>query len=243
MFNKQMSGNPALKSSAFQFSGARQSEDCMTQAGTYNKTGLLLLICAVTASYTMNPSGTAFVLPGAIGGLILALITIFKKEWSMVTAPLYALCEGALLGGVSYMYQVQFPGIVQNAVMLTFGVAFIMLAIFRYKIIEVTQQLRVGIAAATGAIFLVYHVSMVMGFFGSSIPMIHSAGPIGIGFSFVVVGIASFNLLLDFDFIERASEQGNTPKYMEWFGAFGLMVTLVWLYLELLRLLSKLNRR
>ncbi|MCF8060705.1 MAG: Bax inhibitor-1/YccA family protein [Bacteriovoracaceae bacterium] len=242
MFDNRTSGNPALKSSSFQVRGAT-GEGYMTQAGTYNKTAILLLICLITASFSMTPNGSVFVLPGAIIGFILAMVTIFKKEWSMYTAPLYAVCEGAFLGGISYVYQLQFPGIVQNAVMLTFGVALMMLAIFRYKIIEVTQQLRVGIAAATGAIFLVYLVSMIMGFFGSSIPMIHSAGPIGIGFSLVVVGIASFNLLLDFDFIERASEQRNAPKYMEWFGAFGLMVTLVWLYLELLRLLSKLNRR
>lgn len=236
------SGNPTLKVDSFR-GMVRPGEEAMTQKGTYQKTAILLTLCVWAASMTWGAHGGAFLFPGLIGGLILALVTIFKKEWSMITAPLYALCEGAALGAISYIYQAQYEGIVFNAVMLTFSVMAVMLALYSFEIIKVTDKLRKGIMVATGAIMLVYLVGFIMSFFGSGIPMIHSAGPIGIGFSLLVVGIAAFNLLLDFDFIEKVASQGNAPKYMEWFGAFALVVTLVWLYLEMLRLLSKLNRR
>lgn len=236
-----MQGNPALHDKAFDVP-SRVSEGTMTQAGTYQKTAILLAICIGGASFTFNPGGMIFIWPGIILGLILALVTGFKKEYAMYTGPLYALCEGAVLGAISYAYNAQYAGIVLNAVMLTMAVFALMLFLYSSKIIQVTDRLRMGIGIATGAVFLVYMVSIVMSFFGSSIPMIHSAGPVGIGFSLLVVGIAAFNLLTSFDFIERASRR-NVPKYMEWYGAFGLIVTLVWLYLEILRLLSKLNRR
>lgn len=235
------SGNPILSDKNFseRFSGT----EVMTQNGAYLKTALLLALCVISASFTWSQAGLAFVWPGFIGGIIFALITIFKKEWAGFTAPMYAIFEGLALGGISYMYNAQSNGIVINAIMLTFGVMAIMLFLYSNEIIKVTDKLRTGIIAATGAIMLLYLVSFVMSFFGTSIPMIHGAGPIGIGFSLLVVGIAAFNLLLDFDFIERAAASRQAPKYMEWFAAFGLMVTLVWLYLEILRLLNKLNRR
>ncbi len=240
--NTNESGNPTLNPKNFRINVA-PGQEAMTQQGAFTKTAILLALCVAAASFTWGEHGMSFMIPGVIGGLIMAMITIFKKEWAPITAPLYAVLEGVALGGISYMYQMQFQGIVFNAVMLTFAVMAIMLFVYSNGIIKVTDKLRTGIMVATGAIFLVYLVSFIMGFFGTQIPMIHSGGPIGIGFSVVVVGIAAFNLLIDFDFIERAAAKANLPKYMEWYGAFALMVTLVWLYLEILRLLSKLNRR
>ncbi len=237
------SGNPTLSDKMFQGTRAGSGQEIMTASGSYQKTAILLGLCISAASFTWSEGGAGFAMFGLIGGLIFALITIFKKEWAMFTAPLYAICEGVALGGISFMYQAQYPGIVMNAIMLTFSVMALMLFMYSSGRIKVTEGLKKGIFAATGAIFLVYMISFVMSFFGASIPMIHGSGLVGIGFSVVVVGIASFNLLLDFDFIERASASRSAPKYMEWFAAFGLMVTLVWLYLEILRLLSKLNSR
>ncbi len=238
----QQSGNPTLKPDAFRVS-TLPGEEVMTQNGTYLKTAVLLVLCVFSASYTWGSTNPVYLWGGLIGGLVLAIITVFKKEWSPITAPLYALAEGLVLGGISSMYASQYPGIVENAIMLTFAVMAVMLFTYSTGMIKVTDTFRTVITIATGAIFLVYIVSLIMGFFGTSIPMIHGAGPIGIGFSVIVVGIAAFNLMLDFDFIDRAANTGNSPKYMEWYGAFGLVVTLVWLYLEILRLLSKLNRR
>tara|TARA_R110000868_G_scaffold117600_12_gene312389 strand:+ start:11378 stop:12100 length:723 start_codon:yes stop_codon:yes gene_type:complete len=237
------SGNPTLNDKMFQATRVGPGQEVMTASGAYMKTAILLALCISAASFTWSEGGMGFAMIGFIGGLVFALITIFKKEWATITAPLYAICEGVALGGISFAYQAQYPGIVLNAIMLTFAVMAMMLYLYSSGIIKVTDKLKKGIFAATGAIFLVYMVGFVMSFFGSSIPMIHGAGMIGIGFSLLVVGIASFNLLLDFDFIERASATRSAPKYMEWFAAFGLMVTLVWLYLEILRLLSKLNSR
>lgn len=249
------SSNPALKDSTFLdlSSGSVVAGDHATMSlnGTVNKTGLLLLMTVLTAAFawsqTMTPSGEVapggmgYLLGGGIGGLILALVTIFKKEWSPVTAPLYALVEGLFLGAISAMYNAQFQGIVLQAVMLTFGIMFALLFAYRSGLIKATENFKLGVAAATGGIALIYIATIVLGLFGIKIPFIHESGLIGIGFSLFVVVIASLNLVMDFDFIENGVEAG-APKYMEWYGAFGLMVTLVWLYLELLRLLSKLRR-
>jgi uncharacterized YccA/Bax inhibitor family protein len=192
---------------------------------------------------TRDPASVGgYTMIGAIGGLIVAMVTIFKKEWSPVTAPLYAVLEGLLLGGVSAMFELRFPGIAIEAVALTFGTCFCLLLAYRSGLIRVTQKFTAGLVAATGAIMLVYFATMIVGFFGVQVPYIYGSGPIGIGFSLVVVGIAALNLVLDFNFIEQGAANG-APKYMEWFGAFGLMVTLVWLYLEMLRLLAKLRDR
>ena len=162
-------------------------------------------------------------------------------EAMYVSAPIYAALEGLFLGGVSAFAESMYPGIAFQAVILTFGTMFVMLFAYRTGLIKVTEKLKSGIIAATGAIFVIYMINFVMSMFGSSMPMMHDSGLMGIGFSLLVIGIAAMNLLLDFDFIEKNAAQG-APKYMEWFSAFGLMVTLVWLYLEILRLLMKLNR-
>lgn len=250
------SGNPALKDSTFLDlnSGTVVSagQDVMTLNGTVNKTGFLLLLAVVTAAFAwsqvVTPQGELaagsgiYLWGGAIGGLVLALVTVFKKEWAPVTAPMYALVEGFFLGAISALFNQQYPGIVMQAVLLTFGTLFALLFAYRSGIIKATENFKLGVVAATGGVFLVYLASFVLGLFGIRIPMIHESGLVGIGFSLVVVVIAALNLVLDFDFIETGVEQ-SAPKYMEWYGAFGLMVTLVWLYVEFLRLLSKLQSR
>ncbi len=254
------SGNPALKESTFLDlgSGTVVSRDAgaMTLNGTVNKTGILLLLSVLTAAFAWmqsvvtGPDGTAMVAPGvtiyalggAIGGFILAMVTVFKKTWSPVTAPLYALVEGFFLGAISAVFELKYPGIVFQAVVLTFGTLGALLAAYRSGLIRATENFKLGVVAATGGIALVYLVSMGLRLFGKDIPLIHESGLVGIGFSLFVVVIAALNLVLDFDFIESGVEAG-APKYMEWYGAFGLMVTLVWLYIEFLRLLAKLQSR
>lgn len=250
------SGNPALQESTFLDigSGAVLTRDgaTMTLGGTVNKTAGLLLLALLTAAFawhqTAGPDGTPlpaarlYMLGGAIGGLVFALATIFKKEWAPVTAPLYALLEGFFLGSISAVYEARFDGIVFQAVLLTFGTLFALLMAYRSGLVRATENFKLGVVAATGGIALVYLATIVLGFFNVSIPYIHQSGVIGIGFSLFVVVIAALNLVLDFDFIESGVEHG-APKHMEWYGAFGLMVTLVWLYVEFLRLLSKLQSR
>ena len=179
---------------------------------------------------------------GGIGGFIAALITLFKKHWSPITAPIYALAQGLFLGGISALYEAQFQGIVIQAIGLTLGILSSLLFLYKTGIVKPTENFRLMVTSATMGITLLYLVSMVMNMFGASIGFIHSNGLMGIGFSLFVVAIAALNLVLDFDFIEQGAEQ-NAPKYMEWFGAFSLMVTLIWLYLEMLRLLAKLRSR
>jgi uncharacterized YccA/Bax inhibitor family protein len=244
--------NPALSSKVFE--GLEPTTDTMSIQGTVNKTLILLLLVCVSAVWIWNryygalePSQapadiSLWMIGGAIGGFIVALVTIFKKPWAGVTAPIYALLEGLFLGGISAIFEAQYPGIVIQAVGLTFGTLFCLLVVYTSRIIKVTQNFRLGIVAATGGIALFYLASLVLGMFGINIPLIHENGLIGIGFSLFVVVIAALNLVLDFDFIENAAAQG-APKYMEWYGAFGLIVTLVWLYIEILRLLSKLRSR
>lgn len=183
-----------------------------------------------------------WLLPVLLVGFGVAIVTIFKPRISPYTAPAYAAIEGLVLGAISKLYEVQYEGIVLQAVMLTGGVFAMMLVLYSRRIIKVDDRLRKGIVAATGAVMVVYLISIVMRLFGAEVPFIHEASPLGILFSLVVVGIASANLLLDFDLIEKGVENG-APKWMEWYAAFGLLVTLVWLYLELLRLLSKLRSR
>jgi uncharacterized YccA/Bax inhibitor family protein len=238
------SGNPALSSG---FGGTQATygksfamADQMTLAGTVGKT-MFLLVCCVTAAY-YGWYHTALVFPAAIAGLIVAIVTIVKKEWAGTTAPIYAGLQGVLLGGITASYEAQFPGIGVQAIGLTFGILFALLVCYMSGMIKPTENFKLMIASATGGIFLLYMASFVLGFFGKNIGFIHSSGLLGIGFSMFVVGIAALNLVLDFDFIEEGVEAG-LPKHMEWFGAFSLMVTLVWLYLEILRLLSKLRSR
>lgn len=241
------SGNPALTADSFAAQGYVAQDQAMTVQGTVNKTAFAVVLTAASALFVWGrffagqPVGGLMTL-GALGGLVVALITVFKKTAAPVTTPLYAILEGLFLGGISATFEVRYPGIALQAVGLTFGTLLALLMAYKSRLIQVTQNFRLAVAAATGGIFLIYLASMVLGFFGKSIPHIHQSGPIGIGFSLVVVGIAAFNLVMDFDFIERGAEQG-APKYMEWYGAFGLLVTLIWLYIELLRLLAKLQSR
>ena len=240
------SGNPVLRSDTFD---AVPAGERMTINGTINKTAMMLALVMITAIYTwgrftsaQNPAAIMpLVWTGAIGGLIFCLITVFKTEWVAVTAPIYALLEGLVVGGLSAIFEVAYPGIVVQAVGLTFGVLAAMLLAYRSGLIQATEKFKLGVIAATGGIALLYLVSMVMSMFGKPIGFIHDGGTFGILFSLFVVVIAALNLVLDFDLIKQGAEQG-APKRMEWYGAFALTVTLIWLYLEILRLLGKLRK-
>jgi uncharacterized YccA/Bax inhibitor family protein len=248
--------NPALSSKTFtdlasaQYGGAIDVANRMTLSGTVHKTGLLLVCTMATAAWTWyqylqshNPADVMpLMLVGLFGGLIFSMVTIFKKEWSAVTAPIYALLEGLVLGGFSAVFDQRYPGIAIQAVGLTFGTLLVLLMAYSSGLIKVTQKFRLGVIAATGGIFFFYLLEMVLGFFGIQFTSINGSGVIGIGFSLIVVTVAALNLVLDFDFIEQGVQVG-APKFMEWYGAFGIMVTLVWLYFEILILLSKLRSR
>jgi uncharacterized YccA/Bax inhibitor family protein len=248
--------NPALSDKTFsdlagsRYGGAIDAADRMSLSGTVHKTGILMVCAFATAAYTWHLFMQArdvsdISLPlmvGVFGGFICAMVTIFKKEWAPVTAPIYALLEGLFLGGVSAIFDLRYPGIAIQAVGLTFGTLFVLLIAYSSGMIKVSDKMRLGIVAATGGIAIFYLLQMVLGFVGVHFVAINGSGAIGIAFSLFVCAIAALNLVLDFDFIERGVNFG-APKYMEWYGAFGIMVTLVWLYLEILRLLSKLQSR
>lgn len=241
--------NPTLSEKVFQTAGFSQSmAESMTIRGTINKTIILLLLSIGSAALIWgNVSNPEFPLQswaigGAIGGFVAALVVIFKKDWAGYIAPLYALLEGLFLGAISAIFNAMYPGIVIQAVALTLGVMFVMLVAYRSGWIKMTQKVRSGIIGATGAIALVYLLSFVMRLFGVNLSFMYNSSPISIGISIVVIAIAAFNFLLDFETIEKGS-QANLPKYMEWYSAFGLMVTLVWLYIEILRLLVKIAGR
>jgi uncharacterized YccA/Bax inhibitor family protein len=238
------SGNPVLTEDTFRRERALRGSETMTISGTVNKTGLLFLILFATATYAwiQGPAAGVLIMVGAIGGLITALVTVFKNTWAPVTAPIYAAFEGLALGGISSFFESRYPGVVSQAIFLTFGSLAALLIAYRSGWIKATENFKLGVVAATGGIFFVYLISFGLSFFNINIPLIHGSGMFGILFSLFVVIIAALNLVLDFDFIEQGAEQG-APKYMEWYAAFGLMVTLVWLYLEFLRLLSKLQER
>ena len=243
------SGNPALGKKTFQSisrtsGGSISRDDVMTIKGTVDKTSISLLLLLFAGYFTFSEGSMIYAVIGGIGGFIVALVTIFKKEWSPITVPLYAILEGLMLGGISYMYGQMYEGIVFNAIMLTVSILICLLLAYRSGIIKATENFKLGVFAATGGIFLVYLVSFIASFFGAGFSFLDptNSSLFSIGVSLFVVVIASLNLVLDFDFIEEGAERG-APKYMEWYGAFGLLVTLVWLYLEILRLLAKLNNR
>jgi uncharacterized YccA/Bax inhibitor family protein len=253
------SSNPALGSKSFGgfvgvTAGSGTSADAqpaaMTIQGTVDKTAILLAVTTVAAILPwrmfFRTGDPELLFPwlalGSIGGFVAALVTIFKKSWAPATAPVYAALEGLALGSISALFELRYPGIVLRSMALTFATLGVMLVAFRTKAIRATEGFKLGVVAATGAIALVYLGSMVLGLFGVNVGFLHAATPLGIGISLVVVVVAALNLVLDFDFIQQGAARG-APKYMEWYGAFGLMVTLVWLYLEMLRLLSKLNQR
>lgn len=246
------SGNPALNEKTFTEAenlSLSSSTGYMTLEGTVQKTAILLALLTVGAAWTWHIYFTAgspsAVLPwligGGIAGLILSFITIFNKQQAAIFAPLYAICEGLTLGGISGLYESQYPGIVINAVGLTIATFAALLFAYATRLIKATENFKLGVFAATCGIGIVYLADFVLRMFHVSIPYIHDSGPIGIGISVFIVIIAALNLVMDFDFIEQGAA-GRVPKYMEWYGSFGLIVTLVWLYLEILRLLSKAGR-
>ena len=219
----------------------RIGDEAMTLNGTINRTGILLLICLCAGDYAWTHGlGFGAIVGAMLGGFIVAMIGIYKAEWTPVLAPVYAVLEGLVLGGIAMFYNTRYPGIALNAGLLTAAVLFVLLGLYTTRIIKVTDGLVTGIVAATGAVALIYFVVMLLRMFGVDVPYIHQGGWIGIGISLVTTGIAAANLLVDFRLIEDGV-RAERPKYMEWYCAMGLLITLVWLYLELLRLLSKLN--
>ena len=255
------SSNPVLSDSALSSDLARGGE-AMSIQGVVNKSFVLLLLLLTSAwwiwskmvpatSVPLEEAGDSafnvgpWIMGGLIGGVVFGFVTIFVKKISMYTAPLYALCEGLILGGVSFLFEKSYPGIVMQAVGITFLTLFSLLTLYKLRIVTVTDKFRMGVFAATGAIALFYFVTWILSLFGAGkglIMMYSASTPLGIGISLIVAGVAALNLLLDFDLIERVSAQG-APKYMEWYCGFALMVTLVWLYLEILRLLAKFRDR
>jgi uncharacterized YccA/Bax inhibitor family protein len=233
--------NPLLKREAA-FSGAWDRAGAMTLQGVINKTGILLLLCMGAAAFAWTHPALRgpLLLIGLIGGFIACMVGIFKPTTSPIAAPVYAVLEGLCLGAISQVFELRYPGIVVNAMMLTFGVLGVMLVLYTTRTIRVTSGLVKGVFAATAAVALVYLVDIVLGLFGVRMPFINESGPLGIGISLVIVGIAAFNLLIDFAVVEDGVSRGS-PRYMEWYCGMALLITLVWLYLELLRLLSKLR--
>jgi uncharacterized YccA/Bax inhibitor family protein len=248
--------NPAFSRKIFEknYSDYAYGDSVMTLRGTVNKSFLMLLLVILGAAYTwriffQNPDPTAippsliaYMIGGALGGFILSMVVIFRPVTSPWAAPVYAVLEGLFLGAISAFFEYRLPGIVMQAATLTFLTLLVMLFLYRSGIIRVTNKFRTGVLAATGAIALMYFISFILSMFHVPVPFMYGGGTLGIVINLVIVGVAALNLVLDFDFIERGSE-GNLPKFMEWYSAFALMVTLVWLYLEILRLLSRLNSR
>ncbi len=247
-------GNPALSENAFRNATFSETQtQTMTLDGTVIKTAVLLGILVSAAGFTWSQTikwseaatGTppyGFIIAGGIGGFILAMITIFKPNVSPYTAPLYAVFEGLAVGGISAVFEIRYPGIVVPSVGLTFGTLAAMLLAYRTGLVKATENFKMGVIAATGGIAIVYVVTMLLSMFGVNVPYIHRGSPIGIGISLFVVVIAALNLVLDFDTIETGVKQ-SAPKYMEWYGGFSLLLTLVWLYLEILRLLANTRGR
>lgn len=245
------SSNPALAFNPFSGFGRVSESNAMTVNGTITKSFILLLLVLLPAAWTWQMFSTAgnnpavvqpWMMGGVIAGLVFAMITIFKKDWAPFTAPLYAVSEGLFLGAISGIFNAAYPGVVLQAISLSMATLLVMLVAYQSGWIKVTDNLRLGIVAATGGIALVYIVSLVLGWFGINVPFITGSSWFSILFSLFVVGIAALNLVLDFDFIEQGAHAG-VPKYMEWYGAFSLMVTLIWLYIEILRLLAKISDR
>jgi uncharacterized YccA/Bax inhibitor family protein len=240
--------NPTLKDRVFTGERALPHEGVMTLEGTATKSLILIVLTIFSATFTWREffrgnteiMGPALLI-GGLGGFLVAMIASFKPRTAPITGPLYAVLEGLFLGAISAMYQARYAGLPMQAVALTTLTFVALLVLYRTGIIRATDKLRAGIIAATMGIMLFYLASMLLGFFGVRMPLIHSNGPLGIAFSLVVVGVAALNLVLDFDFIEKGVAH-RAPKHLEWYGAFGLLVTLVWLYVEMLRLLGKLRR-
>lgn len=249
--------NPALNSRAFasvpsvsqsaipgQYAIPGQRQDVMTLDGTVNRALIAVALTSLSAWWAWNqPGAVVWVIPALIASLVAGLVVTFWKTSAPYLTPVYALLEGVLLGTISLFAEQRFPGIVFQAISLTFGTMFALLMAYKSGYIRATENFKLGVAAATGGICLFFLATFVMRLFGMPLAFLSDSSPLSIGISAVVVVVAALNLVLDFDFIENASAQGNVPKYMEWYAAFGLLVTLVWLYIEILRLLMKLRSR
>jgi uncharacterized YccA/Bax inhibitor family protein len=239
--------NPVFSQNRFdQMAQTRTSDEVMTVGGAVNKTLLLFGILLLSGAFAWDSvrsggMGAGLIFPGAILGLIIAIVTIFKPQWSPYTAPAYAFFEGLVLGAVSALYAAYYHGIVIQAAGLTLSILFVLLFVYRTGIIKATPKFKRGIIIATGGVFFFYVLNFIFSLFGGGVSLANF-GLLGIGIQLVIVVIASLNLILDFDFIEKGAQAGM-PKYTEWFAGFGLMVTLVWLYLEILRLLALLSNR
>jgi uncharacterized YccA/Bax inhibitor family protein len=244
------SSNPVLAGRIYEkVGGVSAGSSVMTINGTLNKIGVMLLLLIAGAAYTWRMVSGAdpgnagmYAIVGAVGGFILAMVTIFRPQSSAVTAPIYAILEGLFLGAISAIINAQYPGVAFQAVLLTIGTLFTMLFLYRSGRIRATPRFQQGVMMATGAVFFAYLISWIFSLFGMGMGFMHSAGPLGILINLVIIVIAALNLIMDFNFIEKGAEM-SAPKYMEWYGAFGLMVTLVWLYIEFLRLLSRFSGR
>jgi len=244
------SSNPVMAGRVYEKAGTLTAgSSVMTINGTINKVGIMLLLVIAAAAYTWNmvmgaEAGRAgtLAIAGAIGGFVVAMITVFRPQSSAITAPIYAILEGLFLGAISAIINAQYPGVAFQAVLLTIGTLFTMLFLYRSGRIRATPKFRRGVLMATGAVFFAYLISWIMSLFGMPMGFMHSAGPLGILINLVIIVIAALNLILDFDFIEKGSQMG-APKFMEWYGAFGLIVTLIWLYIEFLRLLARFSGR
>ena len=238
------SSNPALGNNSFTAVEPTTGLGVMSVNGTVNKSLALVGLIFVAAYWSFSRPEVIFpfLIPAVLGSLVIAFVTIFKKSISPITAPIYALGEGVVLGCISAIFEQKFQGIAFQALSLTFGTLMAMLLAYKSGVIKATEKFKLGVIAATGGIALVYLINMIIGFFGKSIAVLHSSSPLGIGISLVIVVVAALNLVIDFDFIER-NAANNVPKYMEWYSAFALIITLVWLYMEMLRLLAKVRQR
>lgn len=250
MINKRLSyrtSNPALNSNTFKNVVKKDSlhlDNTMTIRGTVDKTALALCMLVISGYYSFSQANLTLMVLGGVIGLFLFFTLIFKKSWAPFIVPLYSISQGFVVGGISYFYNSQYEGIVLQAVLLTILVLFSMLFAYRSKIIKPTENFKLAIFSSIMAIFLIYVIGIIMGLFGTGLSILdpRNSSLASIGFSFFVVAIGAFSLVIDFDFIEEGAEKG-APKYMEWYGAFGLLVTLIWLYVEILRLVAKLRNR
>ena len=247
------SGNPTLTQKMFDKSASIEADmqGTMSVRGTINKFGFLMVMIIAGAAYNWHlfEDGnrglmTTLMMVGIFGGLIAAIAISFKPNWAGYLAPLYGLLEGLFIGGISAILNAAFaekyPGLIMQAVGLTFGVAIAMFLLYNFRIIRATEKFKSVIFTATLGIGIFYLLTMVLRLFGVNVGFMYDSSLLSIGISLFIVAIAALNLILDFDMIEQGAERG-APKFMEWYGAFGLLVTLVWLYLEILRLLSKLG--
>ena len=250
MINTHLSyrtSNPALNSNTFKNVVKKDSlhlDNTMTIRGTVDKTALALCLLVISGYYSFSQQNLTLIFVGGVIGLFLFFTLIFKKSWAPFIVPLYSISQGFVVGGISYFYNSQYEGIVLQAVLLTILVLFSMLFAYRSKIIKPSENFKLAIFSSIMAILLIYVIGFFMGLFGTGLSILdpRNSSLASIGFSVIVVAIGAFSLVIDFDFIEEGAEKG-APKYMEWYGAFGLLVTLIWLYFEILRLIAKLRNR